>query len=1102
MKSEATDLCWYICKIAACFLLAPALSMSARGETNPLVGAWMFSKADFEGGAFQQPLAAVVTLMADGTYIANDTAEFVNGNIHGTTKGIWKKTGQNLAEATTINLGLSADKPNGFVGTFISTISFSYDSARDEVDGQILTTFYPEGTDPLATDSTDGIPFGVTNFSNGKRIQVDVNGEGGGQNLAGEIPVGPWFGTAVADDPATAAFPDIIFEPTFMDDGNVIYNDVQEEAQLYTAAHGKWVKTGENSFEAVVIRANLATTETTELESWIKIRFSGIIDPDNRDQLSGSLRMISFAPDADPLDPNDVGGESLGTFTVGALGRLRTFSAGQADADLSEDLAVGTWFGRAIPDDPALSPFPEVFMTPTFNGDGNFIANDAIATSLHHTAHGDWVKIDDTTLEATFLFIIGTPDPENPLGGLFRIKFTGIIDPDDPDKMTGKVEPMLFPPGTDPLNLESAEGIPVVGLTFPELRRVRAIPNPLVGAWMFSKAEFEGGAFQQPLAAVVTLMADGTYIANDTAEFVNGNIHGTTKGIWKKTGQNLAEATTINLGLSADKPNGFVGTFISTISFSYDSARDEVDGQILTTFYPEGTDPLATDSTDGIPFGVTNFSNGKRIQVDVNGEGGGQNLAGEIPVGPWFGTAVADDPATAAFPDIIFEPTFMDDGNVIYNDVQEEAQLYTAAHGKWVKTGENSFEAVVIRANLATTETTELESWIKIRFSGIIDPDNRDQLSGSLRMISFAPDADPLDPNDVGGESLGTFTVGALGRLRTFSAGQADADLSEDLAVGTWFGRAIPDDPALSPFPEVFMTPTFNGDGNFIANDAIATSLHHTAHGDWVKIDDTTLEATFLFIIGTPDPENPLGGLFRIKFTGIIDPDDPDKMTGKVEPMLFPPGTDPLNLESAEGIPVVGLTFPELRRVRAITYPKPIVASFDPSLNPQTGLFEQRVTVYNNTGAPVIGFQLNISDLPAGTVVSNANVEPDSIYFAGTLGDGESVELVVEYYSSSREGFHPELSIGAAAAVTPPTFDSGLAIERIFWDADGLVIEFPSKPGSTYYIQYSEDGMAWHTVLPAFQVSNTRTQWKDSGPPKTPVPPGLNSDRFYRVVEQ
>ena len=93
-----------------------------------------------------------------------------------------------------------------------------------------------------------------------------------------------------------------------------------------------------------------------------------------------------------------------------------------------------------------------------------------------NTAHGDWVRIDANTLEATFLFIIGTPDPTQPLESLFRLKFTGITDPDNPDVMTGKVEPMLFPPGTNPLDLESNDGIPLVSLSFPELKRVKSRP--------------------------------------------------------------------------------------------------------------------------------------------------------------------------------------------------------------------------------------------------------------------------------------------------------------------------------------------------------------------------------------------------------------------------------------------------------------------------------------------------------------------------------------------------------------------------------------------------------------------------------------------------
>ena len=462
------------------FSTAPVLGESLRDD--PYVGSWLLDSATSDGN-FNQPGAAVVSFLSDSTFVSNDSAEFVDGDIRGTMKGIWKKTGENSVEVTSITLELDPLKPNGFVGSHISKIIFVRDPIKDEIEARIKSTFYPEGTDPLAINSNEGSSHGMTVFTGGRRIEVDPTAAEplAGQNLSGEIPVGPWFGTAVANDPATAAFETLEFEPSFLDDGNVIYNDVQEEAQFYTAAHGQWIKTGENSFEAVVIRPDMVGTETVELEGWIKVHFSGVIDPANTEVLTGTLTLTSFPANKDPLDPASASGESMGTYTVNSLRRLRTFATGQEGADLENDLAVGTWFGRAIPDDPALSPFPEVYMTPTFHGDGNFTANDAIATSLHHTAHGDWVRVDEFTVESTFLFIIGTPDPQMPLGSLFRIKFTGIIDPAQPDRMTGKVAPVLFPPGTDPLDLDSAEGIPLVGLTFPELKRLKSPPEPLVG---------------------------------------------------------------------------------------------------------------------------------------------------------------------------------------------------------------------------------------------------------------------------------------------------------------------------------------------------------------------------------------------------------------------------------------------------------------------------------------------------------------------------------------------------------------------------------------------------------------------------------------------
>ena len=465
------------------FLVGLSTADLVYAQTNdPFVGSWLWTEHveeilenDFSAQASAGLPYTVGTFIANGTYLANDASEFTPNAIHGTSHGNWVKTGEHTAEVTTISLNLSADKSNGFTGTSVYRISLVHDPVSDALSGQMNGTTFPEGVDPFTANPADGVALPTYVFVGIQRIEVDPVSNAAGQDLADEIPVGAWFGTAVATNQATAAFADLAFEPSFLSDGNFLYNDVQEEAQQYTMAHGQWAKTSDTTFEAVAVRVNQNEPNST-IEGWVKIRFSGQINPANSEELSGTLSLLAFPIDTDPLDPADTGATPLGTFVVDSLGRLRTFSPPRPNANLAGDLAIGSWFGRAIPDDPSQSPFPEVYMIPTFLADGNFIANDAIATSLHHTAHGDWVRIDANTLESTFLFIIGTPDPTNPLGSLFRLKFTGITDPDHPDVMRGKVAPMLFPPGTNPLDLESTDGIPLVGLTFPELKRVQVLP--------------------------------------------------------------------------------------------------------------------------------------------------------------------------------------------------------------------------------------------------------------------------------------------------------------------------------------------------------------------------------------------------------------------------------------------------------------------------------------------------------------------------------------------------------------------------------------------------------------------------------------------------
>ena len=66
---------------------------------------------------------------------------------------------------------------------------------------------------------------------------------------------------------------------------------------------------------------------------------------------------------------------------------------------------------------------------------------------------------------------------------------------------------------------------------------------------------------------------------------------------------------------------------------------------------------------------------------------------------------------------------------------------------------------------------------------------------------------------------------------------------------------------------------------------------------------------------------------------------------------------------------------------------------------------------------------------------------------------------------------------------------------------DSLLLEFNSKPGGKYYIQYSNSLEIWETVLPAIFATGYTDDWSDTGPPKTQSLPLEADRRFYRIVE-
>jgi uncharacterized repeat protein (TIGR01451 family) len=187
--------------------------------------------------------------------------------------------------------------------------------------------------------------------------------------------------------------------------------------------------------------------------------------------------------------------------------------------------------------------------------------------------------------------------------------------------------------------------------------------------------------------------------------------------------------------------------------------------------------------------------------------------------------------------------------------------------------------------------------------------------------------------------------------------------------------------------------------------------------------------------------------------------------------------------------------------------------------NPQTGLFEQRDTVTNSGSNTVAAVRLLVGNLHLLSACSTnylvlynaAGVDTNSgrpyVEYNRPLDPGSNVQFTLEFYDAGRCPFTNTLE---AQAVFPSGTNNvgtnGVAISREFVDnriagQPRFVIEFPTVPGKTYTVIYSDDNMAtWQVATPSITANATSTQWYDDGPPKTSSPPLSNRSRFYRVI--
>ena len=215
------------------------------------------------------------------------------------------------------------------------------------------------------------------------------------------------------------------------------------------------------------------------------------------------------------------------------------------------------------------------------------------------------------------------------------------------------------------------------------------------------------------------------------------------------------------------------------------------------------------------------------------------------------------------------------------------------------------------------------------------------------------------------------------------------------------------------------------------------------------------------------------------------------------------PGTYNLLARATDDLGATGVS--EAATISVIDGPP--VATGTLRFNPQTGLFEQPVRVFNPSSFEFSAVCVFVPGLPDRCRVWNASGTSNGMPFVQynqSVPAGGSIDLLIEYYDPLRILPEPPPAL-YAEAVSPmePIYPSGveLRVQRQRWLSDGtFLLEFNSALTRSYYVQYCDDMLHWKTAVPAVSGTGTRTQWIDNGPPRTESAPARSKTRLYRVV--
>ena len=424
----------------------------------------------------------------------------------------------------------------------------------------------------------------------------------------------------------------------------------------------------------------------------------------------------------------------------------------------------------------------------TFFSDGTAYWNDGHELRFDHgTGHGAWEKVGGNGFESTFLWAAFDKTSASGAGNIFKLRFSGRVNGDD--LTNAKLNLTIFPPGTDPLDPGDVGGVPVFGtFNVENARRVKLDPpqndisgDPtgeyVLGAWWGKALPADPSTAPFPeVVMMLNFMPDHNIVATDVFELAapHTTAHG---GPWARTSDGTVHC--IFLWTNMTKETDYNGYAKVRITGKIDpNDLDFMTGTVRPTGFAPGADVLdPSDPFSGF-FGQFNIVELTRIKADPTiATTVGQDYSANLSSGVWYGKAVANDPSSP-MQEIVIMPHFLPNGNVVWNDSQEQSLPHGTGFGNWAPsaTGGNGVKAVGVLQKFDVSQANSFGGVYKLKFNGQVDPSTPNQMGGSFELVDFPASAIQLpspdrnlvfhrDPNDTGGTSLGTYTITQLRRI-------------------------------------------------------------------------------------------------------------------------------------------------------------------------------------------------------------------------------------------------------------------------------------------------------------------------------------------------